>query len=223
MRARRVYISRPVLNKLLRCQAERPRGVHHVIDDHAFFPLNIADQDHLADFVGLLALLGENRQVSTELLREGLRPLRTTGVRTNDNDVVTGASLANLCPDVILKQRHRIQIIDRIRYEPLQLTGVQVDCDDTVCTGELKHICDKLSGYRGPRLVLFILPRIAEERHDCGDTRGTASPDSVHHDEQLHQVLVRTRVACGLDDEDVAITHRVVNDAPSLTVFEVRG
>ena len=122
---------------------------------------------------------------------------------------------------MVVEQRHGVEVVDRVRDKALELAGVQVDRDDAVRPGELEHVRHELAGDRRARLVLLVLPRVAKERDDGGDARGAAPLEGVHHDDQLHEVLVRARVAGGLDDEHVTVAHRVVNDAAGLAVLEV--
>jgi hypothetical protein len=44
---------------------------------------------------------------------------------------------------------------------------------------------------------------VTKKRNHRGDAVGTRAPRRIHHDKQLHQVLVR-RGAGRLDDEDIA-------------------
>ena len=64
---------------------------------------------------------------------------------------------------------------------------------------------DRLAG-----LDLFVLPGVAEVRHDQGDAAGGRPAEGVHQDQQLHQGLVDGG-AGGLDDEHIHAAHTLVN------------
>ena len=76
--------------------------------------------------------------------------------------------------------------------------------------GRGQHVGDQLGRDRHARLVLAILARVAVIRHHRGDARRRRSTERVHHDHQLHQVLIDRR-AGRLHDEDVGAADVLVD------------
>ena len=66
---------------------------------------------------------------------------------------------------------------------------------------------------------LAVLPGVAVVGDYRGDSLGRGAPERVQHDEQLHQVVV-ARSAGGLDHEDVAAAHVLLDLDPDLAVAE---
>ena len=73
---------------------------------------------------------------------------------------------------------------------------------DAVGPGGDQEVGDQLGGDGHAGLVLAVLPGVTVKGQNGGDARGAGAAHRVHHDEQLHQVMVGGR-AGGLDDEDI--------------------
>ena len=87
---------------------------------------------------------------------------------------------------------------------------MQVHRQHTLNSGGGEEIGDQLCGDRHPRLILAVLPGVAEERNYRRDSRGARPSGGIHHDEQLHQVLIRRRTG-RLNDEDIAAANVLVD------------
>ena len=93
-------------------------------------------------------------------------------------------------------------MIHRNIEKALNLLRVQVHREDAVRAGGDEQVGDELGGDRHARLVFAVLPGVTVERQHRGDARRARPPQSVHHDEQLHQIVVRRRRR-RLNDEHV--------------------
>ena len=82
------------------------------------------------------------------------------------------------------------------------------------------QVGDQLGGDGCARLVLAVLPRVAEIGHHRGDAPRRGPLGRVQHHQQLHQVLGRG--AGGLDDEHVAAADVLVELDCDLPVLEAR-
>ncbi len=82
------------------------------------------------------------------------------------------------------------------------LLGVEIHAEDAADAGGGEQIGDQLGGDRHPRLILAILPGVAKEGNDRRDPRRARPAGCIHHDEQLHQVLIGRR-AGRLDDVNI--------------------
>ena len=110
-------------------------------------------------------------------------------------------------------------MIDRNIEKALHLLRVQIHRQHAIHAGGGEKIGDQLGGDRHPRLVFAILPGVAKERDHRRDALGARPPGRVHHDEQLHQVLVGRR-AGRLDDENIATADVLVDLDEGLAVRE---
>ena len=62
-----------------------------------------------------------------------------------------------------------------------------------------------------------VMAGVAEEGDNGGDSLGTGPANSVHHDEELHQVLVGGR-AGGLDEKDILPTDVFIDPHVGFTI-----
>ena len=95
-----------------------------------------------------------------------------------------------------------VEVVDRDIEEPLDLRGVEVHGEDAADAGGGEQVGDEFGGDGDARLVLAVLAGVAEERHHGGDALGAGAACGIHHDQQLHDVVVGRRAA-RLDDEDI--------------------
>ena len=112
-------------------------------------------------------------------------------------------------------------MVDGDVEEALDLVGVQVDRQDAVGAGGLEHVGDQFGADGHAALVLAVLPRVPVVRDHGGDPLGAGAVGGVDEQEQFHQVVV-LRPAGGLDDEDVAAAHVLVDLDERLAVGEPR-
>ena len=68
--------------------------------------------------------------------------------------------------------------------------------------GGMKQVRHEFRCDRHPRLIFAVLPRVSEKRNDRRDPVRARPAGRIHHDQQLHQMLVRRR-ACRLNDENI--------------------
>src|SRR2546427_2024011 len=96
---------------------------------------------------------------------------------------------------------------------------MQIHGHDSVRAGRRDQIGDELRGDRYARLVLPVLPLVAEIRDDRGHPAGGGPPRGVDHHEQLHEV--RGRRERRLKDEDVRAADVLVDLDRGLAVGEL--
>ena len=96
----------------------------------------------------------------------------------------------------------RVEMIDRDVEKSLDLRRVKVHREDSVDAGGGQQVRHQFGGDRYARLVLPVLACVAEERHHRGDPLRAGTARSIHHDQQLHDVVIGRRAA-GLDDENI--------------------
>ena len=94
-------------------------------------------------------------------------------------------------------------MIHRDVEEPLHLLGVQIHGQNTAHSRSVQKIGHQLGRDGHARLIFPVLPGIAEERNDRRNPVGTGPAAGIHHDEQLHEVLIG-RGRSRLDQEDIA-------------------
>jgi hypothetical protein len=66
-------------------------------------------------------------------------------------------------------------------------------------------------------LVFTVLAGVAEKWHDRSDALGTGAAGGIHHDQQLHDVVIRRR-ATRLNDENICSAHVFVDFDLGFTV-----
>ena len=89
-----------------------------------------------------------------------------------------------------------------------------------VCTGGHDHVGHQLGGDGVPTLGFPVLTGIAKVRHDGGDPPGRGPAESVHHNEQLHQIVVN-RVAGGLHHKHVTSADCLIDGYGDFAVSEL--
>ncbi len=110
-------------------------------------------------------------------------------------------------------------MVDRDVEKSLHLLRVQIHREDAAHSRGGEEVGDQLGRDRHPRLVFAILPRVAEKRNHRRDPIGARPARRVHHDEQLHEVLIGRR-AGRLDDENVAAANVLVDLDVGLAIRE---
>ena len=121
--------------------------------------------------------------------------------------------------EVFGQDRHRRQVIHRDVEKALDLPGVQVHGDHAGCPPGSDQIGQQFGGDRHPRLQLAVLAGVAVVRQDGGDAPRRGPAQGVHHDQQLHDVLVG-RIAGGLDQKDIRPPHALLDADVDLAVAE---
>ena len=110
-------------------------------------------------------------------------------------------------------------MIDRYVEEPLNLLGVQVHRQDAIRAGGNDQVGDQLGGDGHARLVLTVLAGVAVERQNSGDAGSAGPAESIHHDEHLHEMVVRGRRS-GLNQEDILTADILLDLHEGLAVGE---
>ena len=80
-------------------------------------------------------------------------------------------------------------MIHRAVEEALLLIGMQVHGDEAVDAGYCHAVCHQLGADGHAGLVLAVLTGPSEVGHDGVDGAGGGPLGSVHHEQQLHQVV----------------------------------
>ncbi len=206
-----------VLSQRLDVREERAAGHDHVVAEDCRLAAHATGHLRHLYHVVRRARLVHQREVGVEHLGEAHGLLRAARVgRDRDDSLAREAEIAK----VACEKRHRRHVVDGDREEALDLAGVQVHRQHAVGAGELEHVGDQARRNRLARLGLAILARVGEERDDGGDPLRGGELRRLHHEEQLHDVLV-DGLATGLDDEDVGAADRLVVAAVGLAVCEV--
>ena len=191
----------------------RPRRVDHVVGDEAVLPRHLADHVHDLGDVGRRPALVDDRDGRVQPLGEPARHLGRADVGCDHHQI-----LERLLPVVVHERRRGVQVIDRQVEEPLELVLVKVHRQHAVGSGHRDHVRQQLGADRDPRLLLAVLPGVAEVRDHGRDPRRARAPGRVHQEQQLHDVF-RGRVR-GLDDEDIPPAHVLVDLDEDLAVRE---
>jgi exosortase len=193
---------RTVLVEDIRRSGEGAGRFCHVIDKQDIATLDLADHVHRLYAGGADTVLGDDCEFRSEGVRVGAGHFHPSHIGGNDREVrgvrVTFAKVAD-------QHGFRVKVVHRDVEESLDLWCVEIHREDPVHSGGGEQVCDQLCGDRYPRLVLPVLPCVAEKWNHGGDALGARAAGGIHHDEELHQVVVRRRAA-RLDDEHVGIT-----------------
>ena len=84
----------------------------------------------------------------------------------------------------------------------LDLLRVEIHRQNTIHTCGYEQVGEKFGRNRYAGLILAVLSGVSKKGQDRGDPEGAGTAGCIHHDQELHQVLIR-RWAGGLDDEEV--------------------
>ena len=108
-------------------------------------------------------------------------------------------------------------MIHRNIEKSLHLLRVQIHRQHAIDARGGEKIRHQFRGDRHARLIFAILPRVTKKRNHRRDPLRARPPRRVHHDEQLHQVLVGRR-AGRLNDENIAAANVLLDLDVSLAV-----
>ena len=196
--------------------AEAAAGVHHVVHQKGVFVLDVADQVHdLAD-VGTLAAFIDNGHRDSQFFSKFPGAGNRAEVRGNDDDIFRAQLLGKL-QEIGGKNRHTHQMVDRYVKKSLNLGGVQIHGQNAVSAGGGNQVGAELGGDRVAGLGFAVLAGIAEIGDNRGNAAGRGPLESVHHNQQFHQVVVN-RTAGRLHYKDVRAAHRFLNGNRNLAV-----
>ena len=110
-------------------------------------------------------------------------------------------------------------MVHRNVEKALQLLGMEIHRQHAVHPGGGQNVRHQLRRDRHARLILAVLAGVAEERDHRRDALGARAADRIHHDEQLHDVVIGRRRG-RLDDEDITVADIVVDLDEGLAVRE---
>jgi hypothetical protein len=197
------------------------RRVDHVVDQYARTSLDLADDGHLLDLVGLAprAALVEERQVGVEILAEALGRLDPSGVGRHHDDVLVVQP--DLVLEVVREDRESREVVDGEVEVPLDLPRMEIDGHHAIGPGHRDQVGDQLGRDRLTGEPLLVLARVAVVRDDGGDPLRARALQRVDHDQVLHDRLVH-RVGVGLEDEHVGPPHAVLGPEVDLAGGEPR-
>jgi hypothetical protein len=148
---------------------------------------------------------------------KGVSHLDASHVRGDHHEVLVDATLANR-----LHQHGRgVEMIHGNIKEALNLPRVKIDGEHAVHASSHEKVRHQFGRDRHPRAVFAILAGIAKEWQNGRDAGRAGTTHGIHHDQQLHQVLIRRRTG-RLNDENVAAADVFVDLDKSLTVGESR-
>src|SRR5882762_5510407 len=103
----------------------------------------------------------------------------------------------------------RLSMVHRNVEESLDLVRMEIDAQHSVRARMRDHIRHQLRADRHARLIFAILARVPEIREHRRHARGARPPRRIDQEQQL-EVVLRRRVG-GLDDEDIAPPHILVD------------
>ena len=195
---------------------QRAARVAHVVQHDAALAAHITDDVHHFGFSGFRAALVDDGEICiVEPLGEGPRAHHAANVRRDDHDLVLAVALL----DIVDHHRAAEEVIGRDVEEALDLAGVQVDGQDAVGAGRGDQIGNQLGRDRRAPVGLPVLPGIAEIGDHGRDAPGRGALQRIHHDQQLHQIVIG-RVRGRLDDEDVLAADILIDADEDFLVCE---
>ena len=189
-----------------------PAESHDVVDHERRPPLDVADHVHRLDVVVGAATLVHHRDPDAEALAKGPGAFDPPGIG-GDHDERLGAE----APNEVDHHRRGEEMIDGYVEVALNLPHVEIHGDDPVRARDSQQIRDELRRNRDPGPILPVLTGVAIVGNHRVDARRRGPFQRVHHEEQLHQVLVHRR-AGGLDHEHVGAPDVVVDLKADLPV-----
>lgn len=197
--------------------AEGAAGLRHVVHHQDVLTLHITDDGVGIHLCSGDTLLGHDGELGAEDVGVALGVLDAADVRRDDHEVVEVLNVVLL--EVLDEDGNGVEVIHGDLEESLDLGGVQIHAEDAIDAGGSKEIGNELGGDGHSGLILAILAGIAVEGHDGGDAAGTGAAHRIHHDQQLHEVVVGGW-AGGLNDESVRPTDTFLDLNEALTVRE---
>ncbi len=192
------------------------RRVHDVVDEQHVAALHLADDVDDLGHVLRRAALVDDREVGAEALgvaAGGLDGARRRGRRPR------GCRSACRLARCSTKTRRGVEVVDRHVEEALDLRRVQVHRQHAVDARRGEQVGHELGRDGHARLVLALLPGVAEVRHHRRDARRAGPPGRVDEQEQLDPVL--RRGARRLDEVEVGSADGLVEADVELAVGEV--
>ena len=108
-------------------------------------------------------------------------------------------------------------MIDRNIEKSLHLLRMEIHRQDAMNTGCHQEIGYELGRYRNTRFIFSILSCVSKKRDHRGDAISAGSSRRIHHDEQLHQMIV-SRWTGRLNNKNIAPTNVLLDFDVGLAV-----
>ena len=168
--------------------AQRARGVDHIVHDDHVPAFHLADDDHHLRNICPWTPLIHNGQRNVQPFGKGTGAGHAAQVRADDRHVVM-VRLRFAC-EIGRQNGRAVHMVHRYVEKALDLRRVQVHGQHAVGSRRYDQVRHQLGRNGVPRAGFPVLPGVAVIRNDGCDAPGRRAPESVHHDEQLHQVSV---------------------------------
>ena len=108
-------------------------------------------------------------------------------------------------------------MVNRNVEKALYLLCVQVHCQNAAHARGVQQIRHELRRDRHTRLIFAVLTSVSEKWNHRRDPISASAPRCVHHNQELHQMLIGRRT-CRLNDEDVVSANVLFDFHVSLTI-----
>ena len=194
----------PVLAEDFHRRGDGAGGLGDVVHQEDVFSLHIADDVGRFGVGGVKTLLAHNGEAAVHHLAVGGGHFHAADVRGDRHQV--GDFFLH---EVFVENRGGEEVVHRDVEESLDLLGMEVNGEHAVHPGGHEEVGDQFGGDGDAGLVLAVLAGVAEKGEHGGDPVGGGAAGGIHHDQQLHQVLVGGG-AGGLNDKDVIATDVIV-------------
>lgn len=176
-------------------------GFGHVIDQEDIAPFDITNHVHCFDVGGGDAVFGDDREFRAEGIGVSAGHFDAADIRGYNGQIrgvwMALAKMADKCG-------FGIKVIDGDVEKALDLRGVEIHGEDPVYAGGGEQVGHEFGGNGHAGLVFAVLAGVAEKGHYRGDSAGAGAACGIHHDEQLHDVVIGGRTT-GLNEKDIFI------------------
>ena len=193
--------------------ADGAARVDDVVEQDDVLACHVADEAHLTNLVGLVAVLVADHEAIVQCLGIDAGAFAAAHVGRGEHDVLHGDVPV---ADVRHEERRAEEVVHRDVEEALNLVGVQVHRHHAVHAGGLEHVGDELGGDGDVRFVLAVLACEAVVRDDGDNLVGRGALGGVDHHQQFEQVVGGRHG--GLDDEHDASADGLLEGGLKLAV-----
>ena len=185
---------------------EGAAGIDHVVDQHRRFAGHIANHgEAFGHIVGRAALVNDGEGGIAQLLGEGPGPGHPAHIRRHHHQFTQVAGV-----EIIHQHRGSVDVVAGNVEVTLDLGRVQVHGQHAIHPRFGQQVGHQFGGNRFAPSGLAVGPGVAVVGHHRGDLARRGAFAGIHHDQQLHQVIVH-RSTGGLDQEDIAASDRFLD------------
>lgn len=195
-----------------RSLADGRARIDQVVQQDDVLALHIANQAHLADLVGLVAVFVAYNEAVVQRLGIHSGALAATHIGRSEHHILDVELLA----DIRHKERRAEQVVDRDVEKALYLVGVKVHRDETVDTGGDKHIGNQARRNGDVRLVLAVLTRKTIIRNNSDNLARRCALDGIDHHKELEKIVGRG--SRGLNNKNYTATDSFLKRGLEFTV-----